>query len=355
MKVWIHYSIVSIVLLVCSSLYSSILPVLSYDRRPVQNSSAKVDEIDGSKSLKRGIILSSQCSGSGWLVETLNAQTGVIWKNERLIEYSRKKSLWQPHPGSWEQYRSDLEGHLSTEDESIEMIGFKLMYDQIPQHLYAEFADWLYEKQVHVIHLRRKCTALAFASQIGKAQRSKLLGSGQQITHITSKEQAEALPDVPKISFQRNIGIDRVKTLEENQVNFGNYLRATEAPIFEVTYEDLDSKYQAKWFKALMGFMEISMPDKIQKSDMVKTGSKSGSKLCEDRIDGLGDHYESLVGLQSRLECLKFQREERNTSIPEYLFPPREGRCQLTPGCKQGEYMSKLEEQNTSATLERQR
>jgi hypothetical protein len=304
-------------------------------------------------SLKLGIILTSQCSGSGWLVSSLDTRPGVIWQNEMLIDFSLNETKWQT-VSWWEKYRTDLEQALSLADahdhDDVEMIGFKLMYDQLPQHLYAEFANWLYEKQVHVIHLRQRCAAIAFASQIVKAQRLQLV---KVVDHFSSKEKVDALPDVPKPSFRDDLGLARVKTLEKNQVNFANYLRLTNAPIFEVTYEDLDGIHQAKWFHALLGFLELSSQEKIQKSDMIKVGSK----LCEDRIDGLGDGYETLVGLQSHLECIKLRAVEGNSSMPDLFFPPQNGQCRLTPHCNQHTYIGELKalykhySPNASATL----
>jgi hypothetical protein len=158
------------------------------------------------------------------------------------------------------------------------------------------------------------------------------------VDHFSSQEKVDALPDVPKPSFRHNLGLARVKTLEQNQVNFANYLRLTNAPIFEVTYEDLDGIYQAKWFLALLGFLELSIQEKIRKSDMIKVGSK----LCEDGIDGLGDGYETLVGLQSHLKCIKLRAVEGNSSMPDLFFPPQNGQCGLTPHCNQQKYIRKL-------------
>jgi LPS sulfotransferase NodH len=100
---------------------------------------------------KKGIILTSQCSGSTWLVSSLNKRPDVTWKDEKLIKYSLNDTLLETV--SWDEYQSNLESALSA-DNGETMVGFKLMYDQIPQHLYAEFANYLDEKQVHVIHLR---------------------------------------------------------------------------------------------------------------------------------------------------------------------------------------------------------
>jgi hypothetical protein len=272
---------------------------------------------------KKGIVLSSQCSGSTWLTSSLDKRPGVRWKDERLRIYSSNSSLWALV--SWDMYRTNLETVLSA-DNGETMIGFKLMYDQIPQHLYAEFANYLDEKQVHVIHLRRRCAALQYASQLQKYMRTiKIPGT---LSHFTSQEKVDALPPVPKVVIQDSLGLKRVKVLEENQANFATYLRGLRAPVFELVYEDLDGLHQAKWFNAVLGFLGLNEEETSQESDMLKVGSR----LCEDRIDGLGDNdYEALVGLQSRVECSRLRAAGNNESASAMFFPPKKHHCHLAP------------------------
>jgi LPS sulfotransferase NodH len=271
---------------------------------------------------KKGIILTSQCSGSTWLVSSLNKRPDVTWKDEELIKYSLNDTLLETV--SWDEYQSNLESALSA-DNGETMVGFKLMYDQIPQHLYAEFANYLDEKQVHVIHLRRRCVALQFASQMQKALRREKIGKSAD--HFTSKEMVDALPSVPKIPLQRDQGLRRIKNLERNQVIFARYLRTTRAAVFEVAYEDLDGLYGAKWFNGLLGFLGL-VGEISQESDMIKVGSR----LCEDRINGLGNNdYENLTGLMSRVECYKLRVEGNKESASALFLPPRKDQCLRAP------------------------
>jgi LPS sulfotransferase NodH len=272
---------------------------------------------------KKGIVLTSQCSGSSWLVSSLNMRPGVTWRDERLIKYSLDATLWKTV--SWAEYQSDLESALSADNGQM-MVGFKLMYDQIPQHLYAEFANYLAEKQVHVIHLRRRCVALQLASQIQKALRRARMG--KDASHFTSKEIVDTLPSVAKIPFQHVQELERVKNLEENQAIFAHYLRATRAPVFEVAYEDLDGLYKAKWFNSLVAFLGLVEGMRNQESGMIKVGSRR----CEDRIKGLGNNdYETLAGLESRVECYRLRVEGKNTSVSTVFLPPQKDRCLLAP------------------------
>jgi hypothetical protein len=199
---------------------------------------------------------------------------GFTWHGEKLIKYSlpENEKLWETV--SWDVYQRDLDTALSADNGEM-MVGCKLMYDQIPRHLYAEFSNYLGENQVHVIHLRRRCVALQVASQIQKALRLSTGKTSSQ--HFTSKEIVDKLPSVPKIKFKLWRMFERIKNLEENQATFAQYLRVTRAPVFEVAYEDLDGLYGARWFNALASFLG-NIEEVSQESKIIKVGSR----LCED-------------------------------------------------------------------------
>jgi hypothetical protein len=73
-----------------------------------------------------------------------------------------------------------------------------------------------------------------------------------------------------------------------------------------------------------------------QESDIIKVGSQ----LCEDRIDGLGNSFETLAGLESRVEWYRLRTEgmnkasasEGNTASASALFlPPQKSHSLLVP------------------------
>mmetsp|Transcript_47156 Transcript_47156/g.81108 ORF Transcript_47156/g.81108 Transcript_47156/m.81108 type:complete len:390 (+) Transcript_47156:144-1313(+) len=308
----------------------------------------------------KGIILTSQCSGSTWLTNVFNAQKSVLWKDEVLIKYSQGGHHWKTHSDhlrfwttvSWEDYRSDLEGALSFTKQSGKVdasslpgvVGFKLMYDQIPHHLLKPFASWLEQYQVHVIHLRRRCAVLQFASQIEKYQR-KVLGDGAGVDHVYNAT-VQRLSKVLKPSFRDGNWLHAVETLEDNQKNFADYLSfiAARAPVFEVGYEDLDGPFQEKWLSAILGFLGVKLS--VVSFPALNT-IKVGGRACEDRIDHLGVDYQALKNLASRKECFKlhsFQHRSNNMSNVPFLIgsdlylPPSKSHCQLTPSCHQAKY-----------------
>lgn len=330
----------------------------------------KTTNIIPSGPVKRGIVLSSQCSGSEWIVSSLNAVPGVTWHLERMIGYSRsfmQDPDWEKV--TWNRYKAQLEEAFEPHkagaphesevtpydpNQAPVMIGFKLMYDQIPQHLRLQFAQWLEENQVYVIHLRRKCAALQFASQMDKWMHKYRHQNKKD--HVYSKEEAEALaktkdwqitledrPGAPK-----NRWLESIRLLEENQNDFANYLHvyAAQAPVFEFNYEAVDGPHQANWFNALYAFLGLHHHKYVASAKTIKTGKRT----CEDRMVGLGGPELSLLAEtpQSRVECLRMRglagKANNTTSVAalgnlnNLLVPPSDGRCRLGPNCRQREY-----------------
>jgi len=320
--------------------------------------------------VRRGIVLSSQCSGSEWIISSLNAVPGVTWHLERMSGYSRSfmQDLdWEKV--TWVRYKAQLEeafkpgkagdpheGQVTPHDPNEAapvMIGFKLMYDQIPQQLRLQFAQWLEENQVFVIHLRRKCAALQFASQMDKWMHKYRHQNKKD--HVYSKEEAEALARTKdwQITLQDRAGaknrwLESIRLLEENQQEFANYLHvyAAQAPVFEFTYESVDGPHQANWFNALYAFLGLHHHKYVAASKTIKTGKRT----CEDRMVGLGGSELSLLEQtpQSRVECLRMRglaaAANQTTSLAvlgdlgNLLLPPNDGRCRLGPNCRQREY-----------------
>ena len=322
--------------------------------------------------VRKGIVLTSQCSGSEWIVSSLNSVPGVTWHLERLIRYSKtymNDAQWEAV--TWKTYQADLEKAFTipanaAEDPEVTlpkdpnktpiMIGFKLMYDQIPQHLRLAFAQWLEENQVYVIHLRRKCAALQFASQMDKWMHKYRHQNKKD--HVYTKEEAEALAKAKdwEITLSDNPGLPKnrwlesIRLLEENQQEFANYLHiyAAQAPVFEFTYESVDGPFQANWFNSLYAFLGLHHHKYTASAKTIKTGKRT----CEDRMAGLGGPALPLLKAtpQSRVECLRMRglaaAGKNSTSkaamellgLQNVMLPPNDGRCRLGPNCRQREY-----------------
>jgi hypothetical protein len=263
----------------------------------------------------------------------------------------------------WEKYRSDLEKsftfptggndpEVTPQDTSSKpvMIGFKLMYDQIPQHLRLQFAHWLQDNNVHVVHLRRRCAALQWASQMDKYMQQ--YRNKNKKDHVYSKAEAEALAATKNWEItmedgqqQPNRWLQNVKLLEANQEDFARYLHvhAAKSPVFELAYENVDGPFQENWFNALFSFLGFDFRYSKSASKTIKTGSRQ----CEDRIAGLGGPPLPLLdNTNSQTECLRMRALALGSnytagvlpSLGSLLMPPRDGRCRLGPNCQQREY-----------------
>jgi LPS sulfotransferase NodH len=143
------------------------------------------------------LLLTTQRSGSTWACQLLNSQPGINCGlqgvplgdgnsgtiSETMIQYSfmRRKDPALRNV-TLDSYTVSLERALTKAAESSRCgldgaggaAGFKLMYDQIPDHLVAvpkgrqeaaPLMKWLAERRVSVVHLVREATILRFASQ----------------------------------------------------------------------------------------------------------------------------------------------------------------------------------------------
>lgn len=281
---------------------------------------------------KKAILLSSQCSGSTWVIDVLGNQPLVNFKSEMLIKYSlMPEETWSNT--SWSSYRRDLETALAGADE---LTGFKLMYDQIPSHLYREFARYLVVKGVHVIHLRRRAAVLQLVSHFQKVSR---LQSNRGPAHF---QNASLLPSTPypKIQLTPKI-LSRVAKIEEVQRKMSSYLSVAGAfPFYEVWYEDLSGAFGDRHFSALLSYLGVRGSATKDESTFLK----GGEHLCESRVEGLdGPDYSILNGTYSKEACAMLhssehrhleESESSRSAGEEYMegfFPHDERRNQLHP------------------------
>ena len=282
--------------------------------------------------VKRAILLSSQDTGSTWVNGVLDSVAGVSFRGERLIGYSYKSyDEWLER--LWPRYKWQLEKSLETDpSDGIQLVGFKIMYDQIPQQLHRPFVQWLNDNQIYVIHLRRRAAILQMASHSQKVQ-AKLSGVMKE-DHVRAKHEDEVI-SYPKLEFDPRRDVGRIRQLEQNQRDFADYLHvhAPLAPQIELWYEHLDGPHKAKWFNALFAFLGLDM--KIT-DDVGSELVKLGARKCDDRIEGLhGPDYENLQGLDSQRACAMLywlsENETEQEGSSSLFYPPKHDKCRLAP------------------------
>lgn len=297
--------------------------VKSGSRAPSSRAVSKI------KQVKQAIILSSQDTGSTWLNTVLDALDGVSFRGERMIGYSyHSYDKWLQ--SDWDTYKSQLETALNVSGrESVQVVGFKLMYDQLPHNLHRAFAQWLNDNRIYVIHLRRRAAILQWASHHQKVQ--AMVSGAMKNDHVTD---VNAVVQYPKVKFNKTVDFKRIRQLEKNQHDYADYLHvhAPLAPHMELWYEHLDGPNQADWFNAVFSFLGL---EKRMSDHLGSSLIKLGERKCEDRIDGLdGPEYESLRGLDSQMACamLFWQTEnEKGKNSSDSFYPPAQNKCRLTP------------------------
>eukprot|EP00040_Diaphanoeca_grandis_P014029 m.70982 g.70982 ORF g.70982 m.70982 type:complete len:324 (-) comp24296_c0_seq3:205-1176(-) len=130
------------------------------------------------------LTLSTQRSGSTWFVTNVVPTPFIQSRNEMLQQFhDLHRDTWSTI--SWENYvcglrrafqqthdvwTASLNTYAKTEGKREclfpRAFGFKIMYDQIPEHLIANLLGWAVTNGVKMVHLRRKASLLIHASRV---------------------------------------------------------------------------------------------------------------------------------------------------------------------------------------------
>lgn len=245
---------------------------------------------------RRGIILTTQHSGSTWLVKSLDSHPSILWMAELLIRYSKKGVK---ESVSWETYSQDVENAFSKlQQKSVarhRWVGFKLMYDQIPTHLRGQLFEKFVEENVTVIHLIREATLLRWAHGAQRKQDAKdgiflgkhvhLLGDSRPVKIDPGKAKSFVDASEATISLHSNI-------LAGYRSNLTSY---------ELKYESLISKESARFFFGLFGFLEVC-PMRVPDLTGVRARLHEGS--CGDRISNWAHVAPVLRGTKTLSACM---------------------------------------------------
>lgn len=257
------------------------------------------------------ILLTSQVSGSTWLSSLLDSNPMMEFQTELFIQYSTMKAdQWDAV--KWNQYSRQLSASFQPKSSSTKWVGFKLMYNQLPSQLLPQFAIWLNEQQVFVIHLKR-ASVMRVASHLQK--RARVRRTGENLSHYTNASiSVIANYTDPLLSFHAVKDWKQIRWMEQQVTDMSNYLQihAPLARVMEVNYEDLDGPNSVHWLNSIHGFLGI--PHRLnpahQSVDTLSKYIKVGARLCEARTTRLGTYYEALNGTISQRTCLKLRSTE---------------------------------------------
>ena len=231
------------------------------------------------------VVLTSSRTGSTWLIDLLNMQSGVEAHGELFLDQPRLT----PAIAGRADYRRFIEVHgtpglsrvprvfsyLNELYRTPRTVGFKLMYTQLRRH--PEILAYLAARRVRVVHLIRRNHIDVIISE----ELARLTG--------TSHAPAGTRSGVPMIHLDAATLLDRVRGRGRRPVEARWLLRLSSCPFIEVAYESLLDGEQE--FARILEFLDVPGPPIRGQSNLAKRGARS--------------HRESIVNYEEIKEVLR--------------------------------------------------
>lgn len=210
------------------------------------------------------IVLTTNRSGSVWVMSTLSGYQGVNSQGELFLPRPRVSEKRWDSEFAYTRYIEtnglkirpfSVFSYLDALYSMPGIVGFKLMYAQLG--LYFEILAYLIRHRIRVIHLVRKnhldvLISYAVKAQIGKAH----LLSGQSISG-----------DV-RVTLDSKILIKQIAWLRKKQSVARSLLSFCNLHHMEISYEDL--LYDQTRFESILNFLSIDPQNQKAPSSVVK-------------------------------------------------------------------------------------
>ena len=239
------------------------------------------------------MVLSTQRSGSTWVVDMLTSHPRVVAYSELFMHGGQGTPQWGQEQDLpyWQTFIADKGGGRltrpywlwrylgSTLDErpGVDAIGFKLMYSQLTR-IARPLTPALWLKRVRIIHLmRRNALDVVLSREAGEARHGVLHArEGQPIESVRVQLRTDDL-------LKRLTAHER--QIEGARVRF----KRVGIPYTEVIYEDLVAK-EKEGFDELFRFLDVE-PAPVS-SSLQKVNPTSHEELLEN----YGDVWAALEG-----------------------------------------------------------
>ncbi|MCP4420165.1 MAG: hypothetical protein GY805_26470 [Chloroflexi bacterium] len=208
------------------------------------------------------VILTTQRSGSTWLVDVLDKCENTSVYGELFLP---EKMRWLAGSTDYPQFFETKErmggrrpfstsSYLNNLYKKQGAIGFKLMYSNL--YKYPEILAYLLWQRIQVVHLIRKnAFNICLSSERARARDQ---------WHITSEEQ----PKPTQLYLEPIALLARMSRLQKKTKTIQNALRWTRLPHLEVTYEALlENPAQ---FKQIWDFLSLIPADNALQSSFSK-------------------------------------------------------------------------------------
>jgi LPS sulfotransferase NodH len=212
------------------------------------------------------VVLTTNRSGSTWLMSTLNSLPQVTAQGELFLPRPRvSERRWdsdfacprfiETEPTGLNFRPFSVFSYLNALYRTPGTVGFKLMYAQLG--LYPEILPYLMRHRIHVVHLVRRnhldvVLSYAVKAKIGRAH--LLLG--------------QSAPTDMRIELDTGNLIKQLAWLQKKQSLMRKLLKWCRLPHLEVAYEDLLG--HPTHFRPLWDFLSIKSTEHIPQSTLVK-------------------------------------------------------------------------------------
>eukprot|EP00927_Polykrikos_kofoidii_P009602 TRINITY_DN14006_c0_g1_i1.p1 TRINITY_DN14006_c0_g1~~TRINITY_DN14006_c0_g1_i1.p1 ORF type:complete len:367 (-),score=45.27 TRINITY_DN14006_c0_g1_i1:205-1305(-) len=270
-----------------------------------------------SDGIARVIMLGTQKSGSTWMVRRLGTHPDISFGGEEMLR-------WCEAPGSvcsWAETAEKLENVFFEQirrsgflqrltklpaDAPVPrtVVGFKLMYNHMPQEHRAKFADWCYCHGVTVIHMVRSASVESFwtlqaqlldAADLGRNYTDRFVpGEGGKTAKFTSNRKALYLD--PAHARDYVVGLYSIQRMYR-------MLLAHHAPFpiayHELFYEDVKrgGEVAERVWNSIVAFLGL------RKFPLKDTLVRVHPGTCKDKIENWREVKHALRGTESYYAC----------------------------------------------------
>lgn len=215
------------------------------------------------------IVLTSSRTGSTWLIDRLNSQSGAEAHGELFLDRPRVSPaiagrddycrFIEVHgtPGATRAFR--VFSYLNGLYQRPGTVGFKLMYAHLRSH--PEILAYIAVRRVVVVHLvRRNLLDVLVSEELARVTGTSHVPTGMK-------------RDVPQVYIKPETLIDRLSRRRSNTVQVSRLLRLSSCRYLEVTYEELLGGEQE--FERIAKFLGFSQWSTSRQSNIEKRGTGS--------------------------------------------------------------------------------
>lgn len=225
----------------------------------------------------RFVVLSTQRSGSTWLLDVLGKLPGTRVYGELLLEQTRTWDVGAtdfPRLHDAPDYRRRRRprrvfAYLDALYRQDGVVGFKLMYSQV-QH-YPETLAYLRLRRIRVVHLvRRNYLDVVISREMKRLSGRPHLLQGGAVVHAGDGVQVrpDAEPAPRQVTLDPGALLRELRRSDRKYRLFRAWLRWSRQPHLEVAYEDLVRRPAA--FEAVRSFLGMEAGGVLPEADLKK-------------------------------------------------------------------------------------